>query len=137
MKPFQLHGLRPHRPKPVPWVPLTQGDDLEPGLEFWFNARYNVSRRWEQIDGETVIVIGITRSNESAERDWRDFQQIKNQLAGPEWEGVELYPAESRKKDPSNRFYLFCWQHRLPFGLPGGRIVLDPSDAIAPQRKFT
>ena len=40
-------------------------------------------------------------------QDWRHFQQIKNELAGPEREAVELYPAESRKIDTSNKWHLW------------------------------
>lgn len=46
-------------------------------------------------------------------RDWRHFQQIKNEIAGPEREGFELYPAESRLVDTSNKFHIFV----LPEGV--------------------
>ena len=52
-------------------------------------------------------------------RDWHHFQAIKNQLVGAECEGIELYPAESRKVDVGNEYHMFCchvpgW--RFPFG---------------------
>lgn len=40
-------------------------------------------------------------------RDWRHFQQIKNEILGPECEAIELYPAESRKVDTSNKYHLW------------------------------
>ena len=52
-------------------------------------------------------------------RDWRHFQEIKNQLVGEECEGVELYPAESRKVDVGNEYHIFCVRRsgwRFPFG---------------------
>ena len=75
--------------------------------------------------------------DQSAHHDWRDFQRIKNDIVGPEYEAVELYPAESRLLDPSNRFYLWCFpKGALCFGLPGGRCVCGPNKAMAPQRGF-
>jgi multidrug resistance efflux pump len=35
-------------------------------------------------------------------------QQIKNELVGEECEGIELYPAESRKVDTSNKYHMWC-----------------------------
>lgn len=40
-------------------------------------------------------------------KDWRHFQQIKNELAGPEREAIEVYPAESRLVDTSNKWHLW------------------------------
>lgn len=110
-------------------------------MELWENDRYGVSvRRYQKgffIKNSPYIMIGITHIDESAHHDWRDFQAIKNDIAGRDWEGVELYPAESRLKDPSNRFYLWCVPRGiLKFGLPGGRVVLDANEAVAPQRPF-
>jgi len=55
------------------------------------NVHLNIRRR----DGGPIL------------RDWRHFQQIKNELIGPECEAVELYPAESRLVDTSNKFHLW------------------------------
>jgi len=41
-------------------------------------------------------------------RDWRHFQQIKNELVGEECEAIELYPAESRKVDTTNKYHLYA-----------------------------
>lgn len=82
-------------------------------------------------------MISLTATDESARHDWRDFQSIKNALVGEEWEAVELYPAESRLRDPSNRFYLWCAPLGVfVFGLPEGRLVMNADKAIAPQRAF-
>lgn len=110
-------------------------------FETWENDAYYCSVRRHSagfaLGGGPYVVIGITASDESARHDWRDFQRIKNDIVGPEWEAVELYPAESRLKDPSNRFYLWCAPKGVfEFGLSGGRIVCGPESAIAPQRPF-
>jgi hypothetical protein len=59
---------------------------------------------------------------------WRDFQRIKDELCGPEMEGVELYPARSRLVDTSNQFHIWVimdptWQ--WPFGFEGGFTSYD------------
>ena len=55
----------------------------------------------------------------SDRRDWRAFQQIKNELVGPEHEGVELFPAESRRVDLGEEHHLWVSsdeRFRFPFG---------------------
>lgn len=102
----------------------------------WENDRYHGTVRI--IDEGPLaggIVIGITANDQTALHDWRDFQNIKNDLAGREWEAVELYPAESRLRDPSNRFYLWCTENKFGFG-NDTRLVCSPDDAPATQRPF-
>jgi hypothetical protein len=50
--------------------------------------------------------------------DWRHLQYIKNELLGPEIEGMQLFPAESRKVDTSNKWHIWALMDgtRLPFG---------------------
>ena len=116
-----------------------------PGADYegWECAEYYGSvRRFDTgfaIGGGPFVVIGITATDESARHDWREYQQIKNWIVGEDWEAVELYPAESRLVDPSNRFYLFCAPFGVfAFGLPGAsRRVNGPDTAIAAQRAFS
>jgi hypothetical protein len=84
-------------------------------------------------------VIGIAAADQTARHDWREFQQIKNQVVGPEWEAVEIYPSESKLVDPSNYFYLWCFPPgSLKFGLPGDtRRVDDVDRARMAQRPFS
>jgi hypothetical protein len=45
--------------------------------------------------------------------------RIKDELVGPECEGVELFPARSREADAANQFHLWviaAEQFRFPFG---------------------
>jgi hypothetical protein len=87
------------------------------GGEFWINRLYQVSVDRRK-DG-SVMHLNIRRRDGSHDtRDWRHFQEIKNQLAGPECEAFELYPAESRKVDTSNKFHLWVLPpgERLPVG---------------------
>jgi hypothetical protein len=86
--------------------------------------------------------LSIKRNDRDVCRDWRDFQRIKTELIGPDYEGVELYPAESRLVDGANQYHLWVpldprW--RLPYGFDDGRQVgtdnADKSGAV--QRPFT
>jgi hypothetical protein len=125
------------------WSPMrrVRAPETDVHWETWQNDCYYASvRRFADgfpIDDSEYIIIGITANDESAEHDWRDFQRIKNDIAGPEWEGVELYPAEFRLLDPSNRFYLWCVPNGvIRWGMIGRRDVRTPRKAIAPQRPF-
>lgn len=90
--------------------------DLE-GEEQFQNDLYVVTRRHltpnPDSDAPPGMHLSIRRQDRQPCRDWRDFQRIKNQLAGPEWEAVELYPAESRKVDGANQYHLFCFEAML------------------------
>src|SRR4029079_9754071 len=77
--------------------------------------------------------MGIWTNNGQARHDWREFQRIKNDLVGPEWEAIELYPAESRLLDPSNYWILYA-APSIPVGKFVGRTILGPINAAAPQR---
>lgn len=75
-----------------------------------------------------VTHLSIRRDDRAACRDWRHFQQIKNQLCGPEFEAVEIYPAESRVLDAANQFHLWVLPEgeSVPLGFPtGGRSYDD------------
>lgn len=76
--------------------------------------------------------LSIRRQDRAACRDWRHFQQIKNQLCGPEREAVELYPAESRLVDGANQFHLWVMPEglRVPVGWMGPRAVAGPGEAM-------
>jgi hypothetical protein len=70
-------------------------------------------------------------------RDWRHFQWIKNELVGEECEGLELYPAESRLNDTSNKYHLFVFAdptYRIPFGMQD-RDVIERDDAKKPGHR--
>lgn len=127
--------------------PLIRHDDFvkteahEPD-EAWFNDTYYVTVRRNVPDkcfgtAKGMIQLGIASHDGTARHDWRDFQAIKNQLAGEECEAFELYPAESRLLDPSNYYTLWCFPFlkRLHVGGPERR-VHNAAQALAPQRAF-
>ncbi len=48
--------------------------------------------------GHSFVRLSIQNTDGSARHDWRELQQIKNEVVGQENEAIELYPAESRKR---------------------------------------
>jgi hypothetical protein len=101
---------------------------LEPG-EVWRNHKYTV--HVDRYEDGAVSVLSIKRNDRSPVHDWRDLQRIKNEIAGPEAEAVELYPAQSRLLDTANQYWLWCTR-------PGDRFPLgydldEPTVATAAQ----
>jgi hypothetical protein len=101
----------------------------------WVNNRYTVIlTRMPPLDGNgpEVVHLSIRRNDRKPIRDWRDMQRIKNELVGPECEGVEVYPAERRLVDTANKYHLWVCaddHYQLPFGF-ANRLVLSPDQAI-------
>ena len=99
------------------WKPLVPGvvnPDLiyamrkigqpETRVTSWQNDIYQVVAR-EHEGG--VVHLSIKRHDRGKARDWRHLQQIKNEVCGPEREGMEIYPAESRLVDGANEYHLW------------------------------
>jgi hypothetical protein len=95
-------------------------DAHEAGSEYWIGNGYQVQvRRFPDVQAAHINI--RRRDGKAIFRDWRHFQWIKNQLIGPECEAVELYPAESRLVDASNKYHLWCStdpSFRFPLGMP-------------------
>jgi len=136
----QSAAFHPLIPMPEAYWKTGGADEPE---EYWHNDVYTVAVRRHAKDpvfdtDGGMIQLGISSIDGSARHDWRDMQAIKNQLAGAECEGFELFPAESRLLDPSNYYTLWCFP-----GLRGirvgtlGRKVRDAGEALAPQRKLS
>jgi len=73
-----------------------------------------------------IVHLDLARHDGQPITSWRELQQIKNELVGPECEGVELFPAESRLVDTSHQYHIWViedTQFRFPFGYKK-RIVL-------------
>lgn len=109
--------------------------DMQTNDALWLNSRYqvNVRRLESTIDGEgpPMIHLSIKRRDKLAvgEERYRDFMRIKDELVGPEFEAVELYPARSREVDSANQYHIWLIgdpTFRWPFGF-GSRLVLEPA----------
>jgi hypothetical protein len=115
--------------------------------EYWRSETYQVAidKTPDHNFGPEIELwhLSFKRNDREAFHDWRVAQGIKNQLCGPETEGMEIYPAESRLVDTSNQYHM--WVFVTPgFTIPCGfsdRVVItqDQMPEIAPnakQRKF-
>ena len=81
----------------------------------YVNDLYTVQVR----DRAPHVHLTISRLDGQPCRLWSDFQQIKNELVGPECEAVELFPADSRLVDTRNEYHLWVLpdpKERYPFG---------------------
>ena len=78
---------------------------------YWMNDLYQVQMRVHHSDafGVEMAHLNIRRRDGASIFDWRHRQLIKNQLVGEECEGFELYPAESRLVDTSNKYHIWCF----------------------------
>jgi hypothetical protein len=98
--------------------------------EVWGNNLYTVHVR----RGERMVHLSIHRHDRAPARDWRHFQRIKNEIVGPEYEAVEIYPNEARLVDTSNQYHLwvildeFGGAEELGIGFHDGRVTAVPDD---------
>ena len=82
--------------------------------------------------GADIVHLDIKRRDKRHIHDWRDLQRIKNELVGPENEGVEIYPAESRVVDEAHQYNLWVFKDpgkSLGLGWHGDRRVADWGEA--------
>jgi hypothetical protein len=66
-----------------------------------------------------MVHIAVIRHDQKPIHDWSDLQKIKNLIAGPEFEAVEIYPAESRLVDMGNQYHLWLFAEegfKIPMG---------------------
>jgi hypothetical protein len=89
----------------------------------WENDTYRV----EMAMNGDFIHLDISRHDARPMINWSEFQQIKNELVGPEHEAVQLFPHEGRLVDTANQYHL--WVHKDPnYRFPMGfkeRFVLE------------
>lgn len=76
----------------------------------FFNRLYNGTALTFE-DGS--MHLSFKRNDRAPVRDWRHFQAIKNEVAGPEREAVEIFPPESNLLDGANEYHLWI----LPPGM--------------------
>ena len=115
--------------------------EVSAAVEYWVNDLYQVAvRRGYALDGQMTHLNIRRRDGKPIFRDWRHFQWIKNQLVGEECEAVEIYPAESRLVDTSNKYHLWVFNnpaYRIPFGMLERDVIEEGSDRPGNrQRRF-
>lgn len=138
------------------WTPLVQAADSQNHVtgevktpdesgadEVWGNNLYTVHVRHT----DRYVHLSIHRHDRAPARDWRHFQRIKNEIVGPEFEAVEVYPSEARLVDTSNQYHLWVILDEtggatdLGIGFHDGRVTAVPDDIVeaypgAVQRPF-
>ncbi len=133
----------------VPWTPfvgVVPDESPNPLVQkamgkyraVWRNSRYQVI----EYPPETVAGVGrvvwlsLRAIDRSARHDWREMQRLKNEIVGPEYDAVEIYPAESKLVDNANQYHLWVFlDSRIPFGFHH-RIVSDGKFEKSVQRPF-
>lgn len=81
------------------------------------------------------IRLSIRRHDRGPCDRWDHLQQIKNEVVGPEYEAVELFPAEQRLVDTCNEYHL--WVHSSPaFRFPFGFEAADARQSSASPAEF-
>jgi len=97
---------------------------------YWINDLYQVQVAPCGQDG-AMLHLCIRRRDGGMYKDWRHLQMIKNEIAGPEREAFELYPAESRKVDTSNKWHLWV----MPVGVTMEGIGWSERDVQYAERR--
>lgn len=113
----------------------------EDAAECWASVQYTVLAYRETRVGDgwpPMDWLSIRRDDREPVRDWRHMQAIKDQLCGPDREGVELYPSDARLVDTANQFHIWVLREAgamFPFGFSERSVTddLDP-DMGARQR---
>lgn len=105
--------------------------------EIWICSEYQVAVDKTPTHGMkdfTIWHLSIKRRDKEPIHDWRDLQEIKNQLCGKEIEALEIYPAEERKVDSANQYHLWAFMRdskrkrapRFPVGWTARYVQDDP-----------
>lgn len=66
-----------------------------------------------------IIHLSVSRLDHTPIRDWAVMQCLKNIFVGPEYEAMEIYPAESRLVDCAHQYHLWVFndsKFRIPIG---------------------
>jgi hypothetical protein len=74
---------------------------------YYVNDLYQCSANPIEDNKFFCMQICIRRRDGGMIWDFRHFQQIKNEIAGPEAEAVQQFPGESRLVDTSNKWHLW------------------------------
>jgi hypothetical protein len=147
----------PAEPASVKWVPMQRAVNNETtarlisekydislaalmAQESWINGTYvcHVQELPATASRPGMLHLSIRRADRAAVCDWRDLQRIKNDICGPESEGAQLFPAESRLVDSSNQYHIWVFADgiRFPFGYSHRDVQAHDPDGLAKQRDW-
>lgn len=113
-----LRGWNPLEKVEVPEVRLRVMEAMgAENVECWVNDRYQVLVRIQKPEGKPEMRhLSIHLHDRSPMRNWRHLQQIKNEVCGELWTGIEFFPREDKLTDTSNQYHLFCFPPEVDFG---------------------
>ena len=127
----------PLDPKARAYYVTAMGAEHADSLDIWLNDTYEVIAKPLSPSTADPSLAGwhlsIKRLDRAPIRNWRHFQQIKNEVCGPECEAVELFPRESRLADNANQYHLFVMPEGvdIPLGFPTGMVTIRPEDVAS------
>lgn len=86
---------------------------------FEVNNIYSVQFYRHRTEWGWVTQLTIRRHDQSPDIPWADKQRIKNELMGPEYTAIEVFPSEENLVDQANLFHIWCLpkDFEIPFGL--------------------
>jgi hypothetical protein len=141
---------KPNRQQTRVWQPLKRveinptlvklavdaGERNADRIEAWQNDTHQVIVRYlaaaDNDPAKEMLWLSVKRHDRGAIRDFRQLQSIKNEIAGPEREACEVFPAESRLVDSANEWHLWVLPdgEKFPFGYPD-RFVMSTDEVEA------
>jgi hypothetical protein len=134
---YFFNGRIPNQAEKALWI--EQAVQRMSSIQMYENDTYIVEIRYHP----PFVQLDIRRRDSGDCKNWRELQQIKNELVGPEHEAVELFPAESRLVDTANQYHLWVHvspEYRFPFGFAERCVLSRPvvyeryvlADSVAP-----
>ena len=118
MSPFEQKAVAMPHPNEISSLAQKTGQTYEQVLEqakvtmavpMFVNNHYTVLKRFADGVLGPLWHLSIRRNDNKEIRSWDDMQEIKNALCGPECEGVELYPAESRRQTDDKQYHMWVF----------------------------
>jgi hypothetical protein len=102
---------------------------MRPPDQIYVNNLYSV---YVRDIGGGALHISFHRHSRGPVRDWRHFQAIKNEVAGPERLAIEVFPPESSLVDEANEYHLWV----IPEGTEEGFPFLFSDKRVGDQQEM-
>ncbi len=101
----------------VKWTPFTEvfieqrAGARNESTRTFVNSIYQVEVEARKMPAPLNVVVWLSFKtlDRQPRHNWREMQQIKNELVGEHVEAVEIYPDEDRLVDTCNQYHLWCF----------------------------
>ena len=100
--------------------PLFKGPSVEKWREEnYLNNRYSVQISDYQIEDGLVTHLWVRRHDGKMPGSWSDLQRVKNEICGPDFLAIQVFPAVKELVDEANLAHLWVMPkgYELPFTL--------------------